>query len=184
MGEHKVVFKLSSSKFQKHHKRIILWSLRRIHSWFSIFKFKTCQNLVTLGFDQICIEHGKLRKPVHMFLLCHILAPPIDKQGVHAWFSICKFKTCQNLCQTWVWQNLHWAWKIQKNQKNGKPVHMFLLCHILAPPIDEQGVHTFKQDMLVQSLSSNMNSHGWTQSGFKLSSWNFKKITKCLFYGD
>ena len=39
--------------------------------------------------------------------------------------------------------------KFKKYIKNGKPVHMFLLCHIQAPPIDKLGVETFKQDMLV-----------------------------------
>ena len=62
---------------------------------FSFSSLKLVKILVKLGFDQIWIDHGKF------------------------------------------------------NKKNGKPVHMFLLCHILAPPIDKQGVHTFKQDMLV-----------------------------------
>ena len=57
---------------------------------FPFSSLKLVKILVKLGYDQICIEHGKYKKnlkhekPVHMFLLCHILAPPIDKKGLHA----------------------------------------------------------------------------------------------------
>ena len=54
------------------------------------FGLKLVKILVKLGFDKICIEHGKFKKnlkngkPMDMFLICHILAPLIDKQGVYA----------------------------------------------------------------------------------------------------
>ena len=35
--------------------------------------------------------------------------------------------------------------KFKKHQKDGKPVHMFLVCHILTTLVDKQGLDTFKQ---------------------------------------
>jgi len=64
------------------------------HGWtqsgFPFSSLKLVKILFKLGFDKICIEQGKFKKnlkngkPMHMFLICDILAPTIDKQGVHA----------------------------------------------------------------------------------------------------
>ena len=40
-----------------------------------------------------------------------------------------------------------------------KPVHMFLLCHILTTPIDKQGLHTFKQNMLECGVKSQISNY-------------------------
>ena len=54
-------------------------------------------------------------------------------------------------------QNKHKQFK--KHQKNGKPVHMFLVCHILTTPIDKQGLDTFKQKIHVCSVKSQISNY-------------------------
>ena len=68
--------------------------------------------------------------------------------------------------------------KFKKNQKNGKPVHMFLVCHILTTPIDKQGLDTFKQNMLecgVKSQISNYELSCVKRGGLWFATWNCPK---------
>ena len=49
--------------------------------------------------------------------------------------------------------------KFKKHQKNGKPVHMFLVCHILTTPIDKQGLDIIKQNMLQCGVKSQISNY-------------------------
>ena len=49
--------------------------------------------------------------------------------------------------------------KFKKHQKNGKPVHMFVVCHILTTPIDKQGLDTFKKNMLECGMKSQISNY-------------------------
>ena len=54
-------------------------------------------------------------------------------------------------------QNNHKIFK--KHQNNGKPVHMFLVSHIVTTPIDKQGLDTFKQNMLEYGVKSQISNY-------------------------
>ena len=59
-----------------------------------------------------------------------------------------------------------------------KPVHMFLVCHILTTPIDKQGLDTFKQNMLecgVKSQISNYELSCVKRGGLGFATWNLQK---------
>ena len=50
--------------------------------------------------------------------------------------------------------------KNSKNiKKNGKPVHMVLVYHILKTQVDKQGLDTFKQKILVCSVKSQISNY-------------------------
>ena len=68
-----------------------------------------------------------------------------------------------------------------------KPVHMFLLCHILTTPIDKQGLDTFEQEMLecgAKSQISNYELSRVKRSGFGWGHEISKKLTKASFWCD
>ena len=49
--------------------------------------------------------------------------------------------------------------KFKKHQKNGKPVHMVLLCHILTTQFDKQGIDTFKQNIHICRVISQISNY-------------------------
>ena len=54
-------------------------------------------------------------------------------------------------------QNMHR--KFKKHQKNGKPVHMVLVCHILTTQVDEQGIDTIKRNIRVCGVISQISNY-------------------------
>ena len=81
-------------------------------------------------------------------------------------------------------QNNHKIFK--KHQKNGKPLHMFLVCHILTTPIDKQGLDAFKKICLnvVWNLKSQtMNSHVWRDVVLDLQHEIYKKNSPKFHFG-
>ena len=54
-------------------------------------------------------------------------------------------------------QNNHKIFK--KHQKNGKPRHMFLVCHVLTTPTDRQGLDIIKQEMLQYGVKSHISNY-------------------------
>ena len=49
--------------------------------------------------------------------------------------------------------------KFKKHQKNGKPVHMVLVYHILTTQVDKQGIDTFKRNIHVCSVISQISNY-------------------------
>ena len=49
--------------------------------------------------------------------------------------------------------------QFKKHQKNCKPVHRVLVCHILTTPIDKQDLDTFEQKMLECGVNSQISNY-------------------------
>ena len=66
--------------------------------------------------------------------------------------------------------------KLKKNQKNEKPPHIVLLCHILTIQVDKQGLHRFRQDIHVCHVISQISSHEVKCEDKWYGVWNMKRF--------
>ena len=49
--------------------------------------------------------------------------------------------------------------KFKKHQKNGKPVLMVLVCHVLTTQVDKQGIDRIKRNIRVCSVISQISNY-------------------------
>ena len=136
-------------------------------------KFQTMNSHVWI--EVVSGEDMKFSKNSQKFHFCVTKKDPGLVFHFHVWNL---FKCWSNLGLT----DFKISIKNSKNiKKNGKHVHMVLVCHILTTQVDKQGIDTFKRNVHVCSVISQISNYELSsvkRSGSGRGTWNFQKTHK------